>query len=88
MGANMQTCSYPVLEALYGQAALRVAVLFDLVNLLVVCILAYSLYHLSPPGKARGDRNHADGGTYDGEWAEDDKILVKQGCVRDVFNSN
>eukprot|EP00976_Prorocentrum_cordatum_P017996 363445-Prorocentrum_minimum.AAC.4 len=78
----MQSFRYPVLEALWGQVALRVAVLFDLVNVLVICVLAYSLYHTAPPGKARGERSHADGGVYDGEWAEDDKgVLVKQGYV-------
>lgn len=72
---------YPLVEALWGAAALQLAALVDAGNALVVCGLAFTLLHAAPPGRARGERKHVDGGVYDGEWRDVDQLLVKEGCV-------
>ena len=72
---------YPMVEALWGAAALQLAALVDAGNHVAVCGLAFTLLHAAPPGRARGERKHVDGGQYDGEWCELDSLLVKEGCV-------
>lgn len=57
------------------------AVVWEMVNALVVCGLAYALFQNAPPGTAEGERQHVDGGVYDGHWVQSEKGLIKQGFV-------
>ncbi|EIE18826.1 hypothetical protein COCSUDRAFT_59757 [Coccomyxa subellipsoidea C-169] len=67
VGVALGTFGLPFVEAAFGTAGVRIALLWDLANVVAVCGLAYLVFASggSPPPALY---EHADGGTYRGQW--------------------
>lgn len=73
-GGALALAAVPLASALFGPAGTRAALLCGLVNSLAVWVASYLLF--STAGAAFPERyEHADGGTYRGEWLG----MLKQG---------
>jgi len=74
LGVNVSNFSYPFVRAIWGDAGIKAAAVFDVPNALVTFGLVYALYTqcLARPQYA-ALRKHGDGGLYDGQWVDSAK---------------
>ncbi|KAK3258200.1 hypothetical protein CYMTET_32737, partial [Cymbomonas tetramitiformis] len=85
-GVDMCVFGYPMLEYFFADAGLHVAVLNNIFNVFFVYGLAFVAFNTAMFGRAAGERRHADGGVYDGDWLDGKKegkgaYVYKSGAV-------
>ncbi|CAL8463796.1 g3330 [Coccomyxa elongata] len=67
VGVALGTFGLPFVEAAFGAAGVRIALLWDLANVAAVYVLAYLVF-ASGGSTPAAIYEHADGGTYRGQW--------------------